>query len=332
MPRVTVIVPCFNEKATIRPLLVALLQQTTPCRDMQVVVADGMSTDGTRELIRLFQQEHPELRVDLVDNPRRIVPAALNRAIAAAEGEYIIRMDAHSQPAKDYVQLCVEDLEAGKGENVGGIWEIRPLEGGRIRLAIALAASNPLGAGDAQYRLAPREGWVDTVPFGSFRRETFAKVGLFDEGLLANEDYEFNARLRACGGRIWLNPLIRSTYYPRSNFGKLAQQYWRYGFWKWRMLLQHPSSLRWRQAVPPLFLAGLAGAAVMTPFWTPASHLLAGLVGVYALVLVVGSLPTALRHRSPSLLLLVPLAMAVMHLSWAGGFWRSALGGRPRAR
>ncbi len=157
MPLVSIIIPCYNEQATIRLLLDALYEQTFyqqsgKAEDLEVIIADGLSTDQTREEVAAFQQSHPELAVHLVDNPRRVIPAALNCALAVAHGRYIIRLDAHSVPAPDYIERCLEDLEAGRGDNVGGVWEIRPLGNGFD------------AAGDCHGCCPPLWGWRCSLP------------------------------------------------------------------------------------------------------------------------------------------------------------------------
>jgi succinoglycan biosynthesis protein ExoA len=152
MPLISVIVPCYNEQATICLLLEAVSRQTFPLGDLEVIIADGQSTDNTRGEVDAFQRTHPEMVIRLVNNPQRVIPAALNCALAAASGEYIIRLDAHSMPSPEYLQRCVEHLQAGKAENIGGVWEIRPRGNGVFSRAIAIAAAHRLGVGDARYR------------------------------------------------------------------------------------------------------------------------------------------------------------------------------------
>jgi len=325
MTLVSVIIPCYNEEGTIRLLLAALDKQTFPKEQMEVILADGMSSDNTREEIASFQQEHPRLKVQVVDNPKRIIPAGLNRAIQAARGEYIVRLDGHSIPAENYIESCLEDLQLGKGDNVGGIWEIRPGGKSWIARSIAVAAAHPFGVGDALYRYATEAAAVDTVPFGSFRRETLDRVGYFDETLLTNEDYELNARIRQQGGTVWMDPKIRSGYFARAGLGALARQYYRYGFWKWRMLKRYPLTLRWRQALPPLFVLSLVGLLLLFPFLQLARILLLVEICLYLLLLVVGSLAVARKRKDLSLLVGVPLAIATMHTCWGTGLILSAL-------
>ncbi len=325
MPLVSVIVPCYNEERTIGLLLQAIDRQTFPREQVEVILADGMSTDRTREEVARFQQAHADLCVRIVDNPKRNIPSGLNQAIQAAQGEYIIRLDAHSVPADDYVARCLQALQAGKGENVGGIWQIRPGDDGWMARAIAVAAAHPLGVGDALYRYTREAAYVDTVPFGAFRRETLERVGLFDETLLTNEDYELNTRIRQQGGRVWLDPQIRSGYFARSTLSALARQYWRYGYWKWRMLRRYPKTLRWRQALPPLFVVGLAGLLLLAPWLGLARNLLLWVVCAYLLILIAGSLAPARKQHDAALLVGIPLAIASMHLSWGSGLIFSML-------
>jgi glycosyltransferase involved in cell wall biosynthesis len=299
-------------------LLEALRSQSHPVQEIEILIADGMSDDRTRDEIGAFVQENPSMKVSIIDNPARNIPAALNRALKAASGEFIVRLDAHAVPAQDYVARCLQALRAGKGENVGGVWEIVPGGPGKLASAIAAAAAHPLAVGDARYRHASQPAYVETVPFGAFRRSLVDKIGPFDETLLTNEDYEFNARILAAGGRIWLDPSIRSRYYARATLGALAGQYRRYGFWKGRMLRRYPETLRWRQALPPLFVLTLLLLALLSLFISPARVLLAGVLLVYTAVLLAAGAMTAWKRSDAALLFGFPLAVATMHLSWGG--------------
>ncbi len=324
-PKVSVIVPCYNEQSTIRLLLEALRQQTYPRAEMEVVVADGLSQDGTREAIAAFQKDFSDLELRVVENARRNIPSGVNRAIEAARGEIIVRLDAHSKPYPDYVANSVKAHEEHRGDNVGGVWEIQPGAGTWIAKSIAVAAAHPLGVGDALYRHTKQAAEVDTVPFGSFRRELIHRVGSFDESLLTNEDYEFNARVRKSGGIIWLDPSIRSVYFARATFLELIRQYWRYGFWKWRMLRRYPDTLRWRQALPPLFVLSLLALAVGSMFIPLARIMLAAELLLYFFIMVLAGFHAAFRARKPYLILGLPLSIFIMHASWGGGFLWSIL-------
>lgn len=325
MPVVSVIVPCYNEQSTICLLLDALYSQSYPRAEMEVIIADGGSTDATRSQIVEFQRLHPDFVVRVVENENRTIPSGLNRAIEAACGEYIVRLDAHSVPRQDYVARCVGDLQSGLGDNVGGVWEIEPRGSGWQARAVAAAAAHPLGVGDAHYRYTAQAREVDTVPFGAFRRALIRKIGPFDESLLTNEDYEFNTRVRQSGGKVWLNPGIRSVYYARPDLPALARQYWRYGFWKARMLRRYPETLRWRQALPPVFVLSLVLFAAFSLVSPLALGILALEMGLYAGILLVFGLRTAFRKKDWTLIWGLPLAVGTMHLTWGAAFLWSLL-------
>jgi hypothetical protein len=235
-------------------------------------------------------------------------------------GEFLIRLDAHSIPMPEYVERCVQDLRAGKGTNVGGVWKIQPGGSGWIARGIAAAAGHPVGAGDALYRLGAPAGPVDTVPFGAFRRGLLDQIKGFDETLLTNEDYEFNVRIRRSGGVVWLDPQIVSAYFARDSLRGLWAQYWRYGFWKCRMLLRYPSTIRWRQALPPLFVLGMLGMAVGALFWMPALRALVLFTCLYLLAILGAGVGMGARARDGLLILGSTLALAMMHLAWGSGF------------
>lgn len=320
MTQVLIIIPCYNEQNTIPLLLGAIYDQTYPRELMQVVIADGRSTDQTRAVVAQFQREHPALAINLVDNPKRNIPAGLNAALAAAEGEIIVRLDAHSVPARDYVERCVNGLKNKLGDNVGGVWEIQPGGGTFIARAIAAAAAHPLGVGDARYRYSDQPGLVDTVPFGAFYLETLNRIGRYDETLLSNEDYELNTRIRLQGGKVYFDPSIRSVYFSRPNLGSLARQYFRYGYWKLRMLKRYPGTLRWRQALPPVFTASVIVLAIAAVFLPLARWLLLVELGLYLLALIAGSIPVARQKHDLRFIIGIPAAIATMHVSWGVGF------------
>jgi glycosyltransferase involved in cell wall biosynthesis len=324
-PKVSVIVPCYNEQSTIRQLLEALRSQTFPRSEMEVVIADGMSTDGTRDAIAAFQKDFSDLQVCVVDNKLRNIPSGLNRALEAARGEIIVRLDGHAKPYPDYVENCVKAHAAGRGDNIGGVWEIRPGAGTWIAQSIAVAAAHPLGVGDAMYRLAASASEVDTVPFGSYRRTLIEEIGAYNESLLTNEDYEFNTRIRKANGRVWLDPSIRSIYFARSTLRELVRQYWRYGYWKWQMLRRFPDTIRWRQALPPLFVASLIGLALILIFLPIVSWLLLVELILYFFVLFLAGILAAIKQRKSFLLLGLPLAISAMHIAWGSGFLWSML-------
>lgn len=323
---VSIIVPCYNEEKTIQLLLHAILAQDYPVERMEVVIADAQSQDLTREMVNSFMDEHPSLKVRVIENIKRTIPAAVNLAASNSDGKYLIRMDAHSIPDCTYVSNCLRLLDKGIAQNVGGVWDILPGDRSCIAIAIAKAASHPVGAGDAKYRLDSNAGFVDTVPFGSYLKSTFMNLGGFNEKMLANEDYEFNARIREFGGKIWLDPSIRSKYFARKNIKELASQYWRYGYWKFKMLRSFPQTLRWRQAIPPIFCLTIYLLGIFSIFNHFARIILGTLLFSYLLFLSFFSLLESVKQKEICCLQMVA-AFIVIHFSWGSGFIFSLIKG-----
>lgn len=194
--------------------------------------------------------------------------------------------------------------------------------------SIAYAAAHPLGVGDALYRHTGKSASVDTVPFGAFKRELLALIGMFDETLLTNEDYEFNARIRKSGGKVWLDHSIRSVYISRSSFWGLARQYFRYGYWKWRMLRRYPGTLRLRQALPPLFVLSLLVLGIISIFLPLIRVILAAELIIYIFTLLIVGIQAAQKYQNISFFFGIPLAISFMHISWGAGFLWSMISGR----
>jgi glycosyltransferase involved in cell wall biosynthesis len=325
VPEVSIIIPCLNEEKTISKLLEAILHQTFPVERMEVVIADGMSEDRTRARIEQFQQAHSEMSIRVCDNPERKIPVGLNIAIRAARAPILTRMDAHTLPALDYVEKSVVGLKAGLGANVGGVIDVKPSENTWIARSISIATAHPLGVGDAKYRWTTKAGTADTVAFGTYYKKTVESIGDYNEALLVNEDYEFNARLRASGGKVWIDPAIRAVYYSRPTFGALARQYFTYGFWKFKMLRKNPGTLRLRQALPPLFVFGVLMLLLLAVFSSLARILLLAGLGVYLVILTGASLKVAIKQKDATLVVGVVSAIMSMHFSWGAGFWWSIL-------
>ena len=320
LPAVTVILPIRNEEKHIQACLETLLAQDYPADKVEILLIDGRSTDNTRATVAQVAAQHPDRRIHLLDNPQQIVPHALNIGIRAATADIIIRMDGHTVPAPNYITACVNALEATGAANVGGV--IGHHSDTPFGQAVAYAQSHPLGVGGAKFRYATKGQYVDTVPFGAFRREGLEKAGLFDESLVRNQDYELNVRIRKAGGTIYLDPAIKATYTPRDTPAKLWRQYLEYGWWRVETLRRHPDSLRWRQAVPPVFVATLALLVLATLFTPAAALLLPALVLPYAGTL--GVVAFTLRDKIPGIWRF-PLAIAIMHLAWSAGFWCNIL-------
>jgi succinoglycan biosynthesis protein ExoA len=330
-PLATVVIPVLNEERGIADCLASVLANTLPDGEIEFLVIDGGSTDRSRAIIADHARRDPRLR--LLDNPARLQAAAFNIGIAEARGPYLVRMDAHSLYAADYVAESIRLLEATGAVNVGGVQ--RAAGHTPLGRAIAAAVSSPFAAGDAKYRNATAPSWVDTVYLGAWRTADLRAIGGMRTDLAVNEDYEMNVRLRSRGGRIHLSPSIRSTYFVRGSLPKLARQYARYGFWKVRTLMDHPQSLRWRQLVAPVFVLGVAVTplVVFAVGWLGAAHLV-----LYGIVNVASSIVVASRTSWRNLPVL-PLIFLTIHVAWGGGFWaglitwpvRQVVGSRARA-
>lgn len=317
---VSIIIPCYNEEKTITKLLDSLIIQTYPKSKIEVIISDGMSTDLTREKIKIFSDKNKILNIKIIDNVDRTIPAALNKAIKISNGEIIVRLDAHSVPNTEYVEHCVNLLDSNFGDVVGGVWEIKPNVNNIIATSISIAASSFIGVGDAKYRLNPKAGKVETVPFGAFKKNLIDKIGLFDETLLTNEDYEFNNRVILNGGIIWLDPKIRSIYFSRSNLKDLSKQYFRYGFWKFKMLKRNPFSIKLRQAIPPLFLVLIFLAFVFSSISVLVkTFLFSSLIIYFTLLLFVG-IKNSIKRLNLLYIIYIPISIACMHFSWGLGF------------
>ncbi len=314
-PFVSIVLPVRNEADHIEACLERLVAQDYPRDHFEILVVDGRSDDGTTEVVRSVQERHPIVALRLLDNPERTVPQALNRAIRVARGDVILRLDGHTVPANDYVSASVAALEVSGAANVGGI--VEAVGATPFGAAVALATRHPLGVGDAKFRSGGAASFVDTVPFGAFRRAVFVRTGLFDESMVRNQDYEMNVRIRAAGERIYLDPAIRFTYTPRGTVRSLAKQYFEYGWWRVETVRRHPSSLRCRQFVPAAFVAGLIGATVFAPWWDAARVALAAVLAVYGTAIVFVSARVA---RPPAIMASAALAFAVIHLTWGAGF------------
>jgi glycosyltransferase involved in cell wall biosynthesis len=322
---VSIILPVRNEAASIERGLRAILEQDYPADRMEILIADGMSSDATRERIETLvaSLSHPQSSVTILDNPGKIVPTGMNIALRRARGEIIIRVDGHTIIAPDYVRQCVEILQRTQADNVGG--KMNAIGSNPFGKAVALATSTPFGVGGARFHYSDAEEWVDTVYMGAWPRRVFEKIGLFDEELVCDQDDEFNYRLRKQAGRILLSPLIRSEYTVRNTLHALWRQYYQYGYWKVRVLQKHPRQMRLRQFAPPAFVLSLLLSffLLFIPFPSFILHPSSFILLLYIPANLFASLWTILRHRSSvlgRLFFLLPLVFAILHISYGLGF------------
>jgi succinoglycan biosynthesis protein ExoA len=317
MPAVSIVVPCRNEMHYIEICVRSILAQESPAGGFEVIVADGMSDDGTRDILDRLAREDPRLQI--VDNPGRIVPTGLNAAVRVAQGQIIIRMDAHTEYAPDYVRQCVSVLQETGADNVGGPWVAKGV--GYMGRVIAAAFQSPFSAGGACGHDPSYEGMLDTVYLGCWPIEVFERIGLFDEELVRNQDDEFNLRLIRAGGKIWQSPRIRCWYRPRGSLGALFRQYMQYGYWKVRVIQKHKIPASARHLVPSCFVLALITLSPMSLWWSLAGWGWLGLVGTYWMGNIAASLLTAAR-QGWKLFPLLPPVFACYHLAYGYGFLR----------
>ena len=259
LPFISLVIPLRNEEAYIGDCLRSILQQDYPLECMEILFVDGCSTDRTVAILEEAAQITPQIRV--LNNPHRTVPYAMNIGIRAAVGEYIVRLDAHSEYAPDYVSLSIETLRTVSCDNAGGMWDTRGK--GYMGQAIAGALTTVFGVGNARFRLTPHSGYVDTVPFGAFRRDLFDRIGFYDERLTRNQDNELNYRIRKNGGKIYMNENIRCTYYCRSSLAALMRNGYQNGHWNVVTMYLCPGSMGLRHFAPLAFVLATIGLPLL---------------------------------------------------------------------
>ena len=315
IPLVSIIVPVRNEGKFVERTIRALLLQSYPHEMIEIIFADGRSSDGTREYIERTASDS-DISIRVVENQKLIAPSGLNCGLVAATGSIIIRVDGHCEIDHDYVSNCVRLLQSGKADGVGG--PIETVGDGVVAESIALAMSSGFGVGGSAFRTVDdREMYTDTVAFPGYTRQIIDRAGPFNEELVRNQDDEYNFRIRKLGGRRLLSPTIRSKYYSRSSFRSLWRQYFQYGYWKVRVLQLHPRQMSIRQFVPFVFVVSLILLSIVSMFSSTGRWLLFLLITSYLLANIAAAINTARRR-----LILVPfvsLSFFILHCSYGLG-------------
>jgi succinoglycan biosynthesis protein ExoA len=319
-PLVSIVLPCRNEQGCIQESLDSILKQEPFEGELEILVADGMSTDGTREYLEQAAKAHPQVRV--LDNPGRIVSTGLNAAIRAARGDIIVRTDAHTIYAPDYVRQCLTVLRETDADNVGG--PMRTTARTFMERAIRAVFHSGFAVGGARSHFASYEGYVDTVIYGCWKKEIFERIGCFDEELVRNQDDEHNFRLTRSGGKIYQSGRIRSWYHVRGSLKTLFRQYMQYGYWKVLVVRKHRMPASWRHIVPGAFVGCLCLLAVGGLFWTPALWAAAGLAVLYIATTFAAAVIIAARTQWMFLPVL-PVVIACFHFGYGYGFLRGIL-------
>lgn len=318
MPFVSVIIPTRQERFTIGKCLDSILENSYPLDKLEIIVVDGMSNDGTREILKRYMAQYPQMK--LLDNPRLITPVALNIGVKAAQGDIIVILGAHSYIDKDFLSQCAKALsEHSEADCVGGV--IRSIGEGLIGESISLVLSSPFGVGGARYKTGGHEGFVDTVAYGAYRNEVFRKIGVFDERLVRNQDIEFNSRLRRHGGKIYLTSAIKVFYHSRSSPSQFWRQNFGNGLWNVYTTKIAPGTLSIRHFVPFAFVLGLLISGGLALFTAVGKFLLGLIGGSYLLGALLASIQIGIR-KGLRFIPILPLAFFTLHFSYGlGSMW-----------
>ena len=320
-PFVSVIVPCRNEARYIDACLRSISGNDYPGDRLEVLVMDGVSDDGTDGIVAQWMQR--DRRVRLIPNDKRSTPAALNLGLEHANGDVIVRMDAHCRYPTNYITVLVASLFRSGADNVGGVCRTVPAGEGTKARAIAVALSHPFGVGNAAFRIgaaAPR--YVDTVPFGCYRREVFSRIGRFDEQLVRNQDDEFNHRLIRRGGRILLVPDVQVEYIARDSLTALRRMYYEYGYYKPLSEKKAGGVRTLRQLAPPTFVLAVTAASAGAVVGAGTGPIATATVGAYGVALLAAAAGIASSHgwRVAAWML---AAFPIMHWSYGAGYLRA---------
>lgn len=324
LPKVTIIVPTRNEVHFIEKCLNSFMISDYPEHLMEIIIVDGMSEDGTRDIVKEISIR--DNRVLLIDNEKKITPVAMNLGVKASTGEYIFFSGAHSEMPSDYISKCVRHAIESDADNVGGVVKTEPRENSPVGRAIAEVLSHPIGVGGAKFRTGvtkPTE--VDTVPFGCYKREVFDRIGYFNEQLVRNQDIELNLRLKRAGGRIILYPDIEFNYYARSTYGDLWRNSFGNGYWviAGSRFSNVPFSLR--HIVPFLFVSFLLVLGLIS-IWVPFVRIpYLVVITLYISLLLIASLGISLRPGKSALLLPAFIGFIVLHIAYGLGSLKGLL-------
>lgn len=317
---VSVVIPVYNEEKYINSCIESLLAQDYPKELMEWIFVDGCSKDRTKEIIEAFMHKYPDL-IRIYDNPNKTVPYAMNIGIKASLGKYIIRLDAHSEYASDYISKCVHYLDTTDADNVGGVAETKGV--GFVGTAIALMLSSKFGVGNSRFRTSGKSGYVDTVPFGAFRREVFVKYGLYDERLTRNQDNEMNFRIRKNGGKIYLAEDIRFSYFCRDNIKDIINMALKNGKWNVITMRLCPGAMGIRHFIPFIFVLSLIILPISAMLLPVFRWILLAEIALYLILDLVFSIKDSNGIRYTPLLLIL---FFIFHISYGYGSLLGLLG------
>lgn len=311
---VVVSIPCFNEEKYIFKCLNSIVNSSYPKGLLDVYVVDGMSTDNTVSIINEFTSKYSYIH--LLTNVKRITPVSINMGLKAKNADVKILLGAHSEIDSDFITNSVSNLhdiiDAGC---VGGI--IYNVNENKVANLVAIAMSSPFGVGNARFRTGGKDGYVDTVAFGAYRKTVFDEIGYFDEDLVRNQDDEFNYRLIKAGYKIWFTNTIQSKYYVRSSFKKLSKQYYQYGYWKVFVSKRYNNLTSWRQLAPPVMVLTLISLALVSILSVLVFQLF---VFTFSFYLLTGLLIGIRKTKNLKSSLGVLMVFLILHFSYGLGY------------
>lgn len=310
------IVPVRNEEKYIMDCLQSLVEQDYPADKCEIIVVDGRSSDRTRQIVEGFASRFPS--VQCLDNAAGIVPMAMNAGIRAARGRVILRADGHTIYPRNYAATCIKYLEETGADNVGGPCITVPADQSFGAQLVVAVLTNRFGVGDSRFRIGATEGFVDTVPFGAFRRELFDRIGMYNEKLVRNQDNELNARIRKLGGKIYQTPALTTEYHPAATFRDLLRQTFRQSQWHLFSIRENTASMSPRHFAPAAFLIGFLVLALLSPLSEMAFRCLACAGALYLAAAALFSL-SKIHQLRPTIVCCLPVAFACFHAAYGFG-------------
>jgi len=321
LPFVSAIIPCRNEEKYIGKCLDSITQQDYPKENLEVLVVDGESQDKTKEAVGEYVKKYSYIKI--LDNPKKITPAAMNIGIENAKGEIVMKLDAHTTYERNYISKCIFYLKKYKADNVGGILISLPSKDTLVPKAIAISLGSPFGAGNSYIKIGAREPkWVDAVAFGCFRKEIFKKIGPYDERMIRSQDLELNQRLRKNGGKILLAPDIVGYYYPSSNLRSFFRHNFADGLWVTYPLKFGKFVFSWRHLLPLFFVVSLIVLLVISYFLKFFFWVFLGVLALYLLANFYYSFSISLKRKKLGYLFIMPIVFAIRHFGYGlGSIW-----------
>ena len=311
--KVSIVMPIYNEEKYIEKCIQSLLRQDYPLEDMEWIFVDGKSNDKTIEILNWYVEKYPDL-IRVYQNPHKIVPYAMNIGISASRGIYIVRLDAHADYAIDYISKCIFYLENTNADNVGGVIETKSR--GFVGNAIAKMLSSKFGVGNSQFRICGDSGYVDTVPFGAFKRDVFQKLGGYDERLVRNQDNEMNFRIRKNGGKIYMSKDIKLAYYCRDSIKGIIGMAKENGMWNIITMRLCPGSMGIRHFIPFIFVCSMIGLIFLGMLYQVFWWLLALELFLYGILDIIFSIKSGSTIKERLILIIL---FPCFHISYGIG-------------